>query len=112
MLLAWIANAGVVWFVASAALYLVRERRKRKAWRHARELMVSPLAGLAMGAMFLGLQEIVQPQARHMIVEEMKEQSVNDENGEPMGGRMFWEQMRRIRGGEEVEELTVKVKSE
>jgi hypothetical protein len=67
------------------------------------------MAGLAMSAMFLGLQEIVKPQARHMIVDEMKEESVDDENGEPIGGRLFYEQIRRIRRGEEVGEIAVSV---
>lgn len=108
-MLAWIANLWVLWFVVSAVSYMVRQRRKRKAVRKSRELVVSPLAGLAMGAMFLGLQEIVQPQARRMIVEEMKEERAEDEAGEPLGGRLFYEQIRRIRVGEEVEEVTVKV---
>jgi hypothetical protein len=112
MFLAWMANAWVLWFVVSAALYLVRERRKKKARLRMRDLVVSPLAGLAMGAMFLGLQEIVQPQARHMIVEEMKETSVDDENGEPLGGRLFQEQLRRIRRGEDVEEVTVRMEED
>jgi len=70
--------------------------------------VVSSLSGLAVGAMFLGLQELVQPEARHMIVEEMKEEAANDENGEPLGGRAFHAQLRRIRAGEEVGEVTVK----
>lgn len=109
MVLAWIANAGVLWFVVSACVTMVRLRRKKKERRASLDLVVSPLAGLAMGAMFLGLQEIVQPQARHMIVEEMKEERVEDDAAEPLGGRLFYEQMRRIWMGEEVEEVTVKV---
>jgi hypothetical protein len=109
MMLAWIANAGAVWLVVSAALSMVRQRRKTKARQRTRDLVVSPLAGLAMGAMFLGLQEIVQPQARHMIVEELKEERMEDEAAEPLGGRLFYQQMRRIRMGDEVEEVTVRV---
>jgi len=109
MVLAWIANASVLWFVVSACVYMVRQRRKKRERRASRDLVVSPLAGLAMGAMFLGLQEIVQPQARHMIVEEMKEERVDDDAAEPLGGRLFYEQMRRIQMGEEVEEVTVKM---
>jgi hypothetical protein len=109
MVLAWIANAGVLWFVVSACISMVQQRRKKKERRGSRDLVVSPLAGLAMGGMFLGLQEIVQPQARHMIVEEMKEERVDDDAAEPSGGRLFYEQMRRIRMGKEVEEVTVKV---
>lgn len=109
MVLGWIANAGVLWFVVSACVYMARQRRRKKERLASKDLVVSPLAGLAMGAMFLGLQEIVQPQARHRIVEEMKEERVDEEAGEPLGGRMFHEQIRRIRMGEDVEEVTVKI---
>jgi hypothetical protein len=109
MVLAWIANLWVLWCAVSAAAYMVHERRKRKERRASKALVVSPLAGLAMGAMFQGLQEIVQPQARHMIVEELKEERVDDGKEEPLGGRPFYQQMRRIRMGEEVEQVTVKV---
>jgi hypothetical protein len=64
-----------------------------------------------MGAMLLGFQEIVQPRVQHMIVEEMKEQSPDDEAGEPSGGREFHEGLRRIRCGEEVEAVTVRLES-
>jgi hypothetical protein len=107
--LAWIANLWVLWCAVAAVRYMVRERRKRKERRASRDLVVSPLAGLAMGAMFLGLQEIVQPQARHMIVEELKEDRMGDGTEEPLGGRLFYEQIWRIRMGEEVEEITVKM---
>ncbi len=106
MFLAWMANGCVAMFVLWVCVYLLRQRRK-KARRRTGELVVSSMAGLAMGAMLLGLQEIVQPQVRHMIVEEQKETSVDDENGEPLGGRLFHEQLRRIRSGDVVEELTV-----
>ena len=110
MVLACLVNGCVVLFVVGACLYMRRQRRRAK--RKTGELVVSSLSGLAMGAMLLGLQEIVQPQARHMIVEEMKEEAVNDDNGEPLGGRVFHEQMRRIRRGEEVEEATVRVEGD
>ncbi len=110
MVLTWITNLWVLWCTVSAVAYMVRERRKRKEQRASKDLVVSPLAGLAMGAMFLGLQEIVQPQARHMIVEELKDERMDDGTEEPLGGRLFYEQMWRIRMGEEVEEVTVKVR--
>ena len=111
MVLAWIVNGGVVWFVVWAARSIVRQKRRRKRERESRELVVSSLSGLAFGAMLLGFQEIVQPQVRHMIVEELKEESVDDEDGdEPPGGRAFYEQMRRIRMGEEVEAVTVRMR--
>jgi hypothetical protein len=105
MVFTLVVNACVVWFLVWAAARLLRDRKKQKAARGKGELVVSSLSGLAMGAMLLGLQEIVQPQTRHMIVEEMKEESANDDNGEPLGGRAFHEQMRRIRAGEEVNDV-------
>jgi hypothetical protein len=107
MVFAILVNGLVVLFVWRACASILRERRARKEWRG--ELRVSPRSGLAAGAMMLGFQEIVQPQVRHMLVEELKEESVDDEKDEPLGGRLFYEQMRRIRMGEEVEEVTVKI---
>jgi hypothetical protein len=85
MIAAWIVNGCALLFVVWACRWLRRQRRRRK---ESRELVISPMAGLALGAMFLGFQAIYQPQIRHMIVEEQKEESVNDESGaEPPGGR-------------------------
>jgi hypothetical protein len=106
MVLAWIVNGCLLAFVAAACINLLRRRRSAK--RRTGELVISPLSGLAMGAMQLGLQAIVQPQAQHMIVEEQKEES--DASGmEPPGGRLFHEQLRRIRHGDEVEEVVVRL---
>ena len=110
MLWALIVNGGVLLFLVQACVSIRRQRRRAR--RKAGELMVSSLSGLAMGAMLLGFQEIVQPQVQHMIVEEMKETSVDDENGEPMGGRAFQKQLRRIRMGEEVEGVMVRLDAE
>ena len=73
MIFALLVNAGVVMFVVGACLYLRAAATEAQGRLGTGELVVSSLSGLAMGAMLLGLQEIVQPQARHMIVEEMKE---------------------------------------
>jgi len=111
MVFAWIVNGCVVGFLLWASVWLVRARRRR-ARRPAKDLVISPLAGLALSAALLGFQAIVQPEVRHRIVEEQKEESVDDENaGEPPGGRLFHEQMRRIRRGEDVEGVTVRVES-
>lgn len=109
MIFALLINALAVWFVAGAVRSLLRERRKR-AERKDGELVVSSMAGLAMGAMFLGLKAIVQPEAQHAIVEILEEKSLEDgSGGEPPGGRIFHEGLRRIRRGEDVESLTLKV---
>jgi hypothetical protein len=110
MVFAFVANGLALLLVVAACRHLFRER-KRRAQKGRGELMVSRMAGLAMGAMLLGFQAIVQPEARHMLVEEQKEDSVDDRNdgGEPLGGRMFHEQLRRIRRGEEVQGVTVRV---
>lgn len=110
MLFAWILNFSALWFVVWAARSMARERRRRKLRQKSRELVISPMAGLAFSAMALNFQAIYQPQIRHAIVEMQKEDSVDDESGgEPPGGRLFHEQLRGIRNGEVVDELTVRV---
>jgi hypothetical protein len=110
MVFALLANGLALLLVVAACRHFLLERRRR-AQKNRGELMVSRMAGLAMGAMLLGLQAIVQPEARHMLVEEQKEKSVDDQDGgaEPLGGREFHHQLSRVRSGEEVEELTVRV---
>jgi hypothetical protein len=109
MMPALLVNACVVWLVVRAIRSLMREQRKRaERTKNQEELVISPMSGLAMGAMFLGLQAIVQPEARHAIVEILEEQSLDDGSGEePPGGRAFHEGLLRIRRGEEIEGLTV-----
>lgn len=100
MVFVWVVNVCVLGGVVWAGVQLARARKRRRQ-NGRRELVISSLSGLAMGAMLLGLQAIVQPEARHAIVEEQKEQSVDDENGEPLGGRLLYEQLLRVRRGEE-----------
>jgi hypothetical protein len=101
----------IVVSLISAAAHMARRRRIRR--EHPHDLVVSTRAGLAVGAMFLGFQEIIQPQVRHMIVEMENEDMDEEGNGEeePPGGRLFHQQLRRIRRGEEVGELTVRLDS-
>lgn len=112
MVFAIFVYLGVVVFLIWAVAQMARQRRIRRD--HPRDLVLSSRAGLAPGAMFLGFQEIVQPQVRHVIAEEQKEDRDDDANGEdePPGGRLFHQQLRKIRNGEEVEEPTVKVSAE
>lgn len=108
MVLAWVANCFVVLFIVWAAVHMLLERRRGRKSR--RELVISPMSGLVMGAMLLGLQAIVQPQARHAIIEEQKEEGLENEGGEePPGGRLFHLQLQQIRRGEDVEALTARV---
>jgi hypothetical protein len=109
MLFAICANAGLVVFILSATVHMIRQRRQRR--EHPRDLVVSTRAGLAVGGMLLGLQAIIHPEVRHVIAGEQKEDSVDDGNGEeePPGGRLFHQQLRRIRRGEEVDALTVRL---
>lgn len=106
MIFAWVANGFLLVFMVWACAFMLRQRRARR--RRRGELRISPGAGLVMGAMLLGFQAIVQPEARHMIVEEHEEKSFDAENEDLPGGRRFHEQLQRIRRGEEVEELTVR----
>lgn len=112
MVFAWIVNGCVVGFLLWASARLLRERRRRTR-KPAKDLVISPLSGLAMGAMLLGFQAIVQPEVRHRIVEEQKEESVDDASGaEPPGGRLLHGQLRRIRRGDEMGAVTVRVDSD
>jgi hypothetical protein len=111
MFFAIVSLLGMVVSLVSAARHMARRRRIRR--EHPNDLVISTRAGLALGAMFLGFQQIVQPEVRHVIAEQEKEDMDEEGNGEeePPGGRLFHQQLRRIRRGEEVEELTVKISS-
>ena len=108
MFLAILVNGCVFVSLIWAAVRMMRQRRESR--RHPRDLIISTRAGLAMGAMMLGMQAIVQPQVRHAIVEQQKEDAPDDDSGEPPpGGRLFHQQLRRIRSGEEVDALILRV---
>jgi hypothetical protein len=112
MFFAILTLIGIIASIASAARHMAR--RRRIAREHPHDLVISTRAGLALGAMFLGFQQIVQPQVRHVIAEQEKEDMDEEGNGEeePPGGRLFHQQLRKIRRGEEVDELTVKISCE
>jgi hypothetical protein len=111
MYFAILTFVGIVASLVSAAASIAR--RRRIAREHPHDLVISTRAGLAIGAMFLGFQQIIQPEVRHVIAEQEKEDMDEEGNGEeePPGGRLFHQQLRRIRRGEEVEELTVRLNS-
>lgn len=93
-------------FVIHACLWMLRQKRRRRT----RDLVISPLSGLTMGAVFLGFQAILNPDTQYVIAEQLKEHADEDESGaEPPGGRLFHEQLRQIRAGGEVETLIVQV---
>ena len=109
LVIALFLNACAFWFVVGAVRSMLRARRQQ-AERRDGELVVSSMAGLTMAAMFLGLKAIVQPEARHAIVEIVEERSIDDDSGgEPPGGHAFHEALRRIRQGEEVDSVTFRV---
>lgn len=112
MFFAILTLIGIIASIASAAAHMAR--RRRIAREHPHDLVISTRAGVALGAMFLGFQQIVQPEVRHVIAEQEKEDMDEDGNGEdePPGGRSFHQQLRRIRRGEEVEELIVRTGTE
>jgi uncharacterized membrane protein YGL010W len=111
MVLAWLVNGFFALLVAWAAAYMLFQgRRGRKVRRTTRELVISPMSGLVMGAMLLGFQAIVQPEVWHRVAEEQKEEALEDESdNEPSGGMLFHRQLRQIRKGEDIEHLTVRV---
>lgn len=112
MLFAILVHLGILVSLVSAVRVMLR--RRRIAREHPHDLVVSTRAGLALGAMFLGFQQIVQPEVRHVIAEREKEDMDEEGNGEeePPGGRLFHQQLRKIRRGEEVSELTVRISAE
>lgn len=69
------------------------------------------MSGVVLGAMLLGFQQFYQPQVRHLLAEEEREDALadDDEGDEPPGGRLLHEQLRQIRAGREVESLTVQI---
>lgn len=94
----------------AAVCAMSTRRRNRKARRNTRELVISPLSGIVLGAMFAGFQAILQPENRHRIVEEQREESLDDLSGhEPLGGRLLAEQLQQVRKGADVEKLIVRV---
>jgi hypothetical protein len=95
--------------VALVAVYALSTRRRdRRVQRSTRELVISPMSGLVLGAMFVGFQAILQPESRHRIVQEQREESLDDQSGhEPLGGWLLVQQLQQIRKGIEVEELVV-----
>ena len=111
MLFASLLNGFLVVLVIWAAGSMLRHGRSRKAQRTTRELLVSPMSGLVAGAMLLGFQSLVQPEVRHRIVVEQKEEALEDADGNPPpGGRLFHEQLRKIRRGEDIDGLTIQIK--
>jgi hypothetical protein len=110
MVLVWLINGFLALFVISALGYMFRQgRRDRKARRTTRELRISPMSGLAMGAMLLGFQAIVHPQVRNMIVEEQRKEAFKDEGDNDLIGMLFRHDLQRIRRGEDIDHLTVRV---
>lgn len=98
--------AGTVVFVVYVCAGILRQKRRSRI----RDLAISPLSGLALGAAFLGLQAILNPETRYVVAEQLKEQTEEYESGaEPPGGRQFHEQLRDIRAGSDVEMLIVQV---
>jgi len=101
---------GFVFLAVSAFTWLWYRQACNKRNRWPRELVVSPMAGLSVGSMLLGFQAIVEPRVRHAIVEIQEEDSLDGaDNEEPLGGRAFHEGLRRIRAGDNVGDLRVRI---
>ena len=104
MMAAWVVNGCMALFIVWGCVSMLRRGRRKSGG-----LVISPMAGLALGAMLTGLQAIVHPQVRHLIAEQQEEKSVEDEGSEPLGGREFHAQLKRIRSGKMVDGVTVRV---
>jgi len=112
MVFAWMVNGLALLLVVGAGVSMIRQRRRRqRARRSARDLVISPMSGIVLGAMLLGFQQFYQPQVRNFIAEEAK-QDIQDDDGSgdpPPGGWLLHHQLRQIRLGAEVDTLTVQV---
>lgn len=110
MFFACTVNVLVALFVISAVAYMLRYRCSGRRSRQAkRELRISHMSGLVMGAVLLGFQAIVQPQVRHMIVEEQREEDLESDPNQLPGNALLRHHLRQIRKGEAIDHLTVRV---
>lgn len=110
MFLAWLINGFLVLFVAWAVAYMLLHKHRRRSKQTTRHLLISPMSGLVMSAMLLGVQVILQPQVRYRITERHEEVASEDDDGkEPHGGKLFHRQLKNIREGESPNNLTVKM---
>ena len=98
-----------VLLTAFAAIRMARARsRRHKPQPGSRELAVSPLSGLVLGALLTGFQAVLQPESRPPITEEQKEEGFDTQSDcVPPGSRQFAEQLRQVRRGNSIESLTV-----
>jgi len=68
-------------------------------------LRISHLGGLMLASAFLGFQKIVHPHVPHAIVRQVSEDDDASDEDKRAGGELCLRQLRRIRRGEEVEDL-------
>ncbi len=92
--------------LALGVFYFRRHKWRGTAAQNKRELVVSRMAGLTMGAMLLGLQAVVSPESRPAIVERQRE---DETENELPGGSVLRRQLRQIRKGEDIDALTVRL---
>lgn len=92
--------------LALGVFYFRRHKRRGMPARNKRELAVSRMSGLAMGAMLLGLQAVVSPESRPAIVEHQRE---DETENKLRGGSVLRRQLRQIRKGEDSDALTVRL---
>ena len=101
------------WFVCSSALAFAcwsYQQACNNRRRQSRELVVSRIAGFAIGSMLLGCQSIVHPRVKHAVVEEQEEDRLDSaDSEEPPGGHEFHAGLRRIRAGHDVDDLRVRI---
>ena len=108
MVVSWLFHGCLALLVIFAAALLLRYCRGRRVRKAKRELRVSRLSGIALGAVLLGLQAIVQPESRHNITEQQKEQDTEDGNDvEVRGDAVLRQQLRGIRDGQDESRLRV-----
>jgi hypothetical protein len=105
-------SAGVLWAVCLAILLVVATlgfRARRKVSSHSKRLL--RLTGVAVGNALQILHVYVDPRVRYVIVQRLEEQAEDDgEDDCADPGKHLERQLRRIRRGEQVDRLTIRMK--
>jgi hypothetical protein len=96
-----------------AALHLHLRRKSPQNQPYQRNHRRFRFTGAAIGNALQAVHVFVDPGVRYVIAERLKEPSEDDGKDDPADPAMHFErQLRRIRRGEQVERLTIRMKKE
>jgi hypothetical protein len=105
-------SAGVLRAICLFALLVLatlgfRARRKASSTSKRRRFRFT---GVAVGNALQILHVYVDPRVRHVIVQRLDEQAEDDGDDGPDPGKHLERQLRRIRRGEQIERLTIRMR--